>query len=72
MMSLLPPASAGLLLGILFDAKDGGDVLLRNVGPSPKYTELQPGKPYFSRKKRSRARTKEGFESGTGVNLLST
>jgi hypothetical protein len=30
----------------LFDPKDGSDMFLRNVGRSPNYTALQPGRPY--------------------------
>jgi hypothetical protein len=31
----LPPASAGFLLGLIFDAEDGSDIFLRNIGISP-------------------------------------
>jgi hypothetical protein len=36
-----PPATTGLLSGLLFDSEEGGDVFLRNVGLSPEYTLLQ-------------------------------
>jgi hypothetical protein len=32
----------------LFDPEDGGDMLLRNMGLSPNYMELQPGRLYSS------------------------
>jgi hypothetical protein len=31
----------------LFDSEDGSDMFVRNVGRSPNYTALQPGRPYF-------------------------
>jgi hypothetical protein len=34
--------------GLLLDPEDGGHILLRNVGLSPNYTALQPGRPYSS------------------------
>jgi hypothetical protein len=39
--STLPPASAVYFLLLLFDLEDG---------ISPKYTELQPGTPHFSKR----------------------
>lgn len=36
----LCPISGGFFLGILFDPDDGGDMVLRNIGPSLKYTVL--------------------------------
>jgi hypothetical protein len=44
----LQAGSAGFLLGLLFNAEDGGDMFLRNVGLSPNYKALQPRRPYFS------------------------
>jgi hypothetical protein len=41
----LSPASAGYLLGLLFDPEDVGDIFLRNVGLSPNYKALQPRRP---------------------------
>jgi hypothetical protein len=35
-------------LGVLFDPDDGRDILLRNIGLSPKYTALQPRRPMDS------------------------
>jgi hypothetical protein len=49
-LSLLP-ASAGFLLGLLFDPEDGGNVLLRNMVFSPNYTELQPRRLLFNEEK---------------------
>jgi hypothetical protein len=43
---ILPPESPGLLLGLLCNPEDGGDMFLRNV--SPNYTALKPRKPFFS------------------------
>jgi hypothetical protein len=43
-----PTAYIGFLLGLLFDPKDGGDMLRRNVGFSMNYTALQPRRPYHS------------------------
>jgi hypothetical protein len=40
------PASAGFLFNLLFDPEDGGDMFLRNFGLCPKYTVLQPSRPY--------------------------
>jgi hypothetical protein len=41
----LLPASAGFLLGLLFDAENGGDICLRNIVLFSKYMALQPKKP---------------------------
>jgi hypothetical protein len=38
----LPSVSAGVFLGILFEAEEGGDTLLQKVELSPNYTALQP------------------------------
>jgi hypothetical protein len=38
----LGPISAGFSFGLLFDPEDGGDMDLRNIGLSLKYTVLQP------------------------------
>jgi hypothetical protein len=40
-LSLLP-ASADLLLGLLFYPEDGGDILLGNIRLSPIYMTIQP------------------------------
>jgi hypothetical protein len=39
-------ASAGFLLGLLFDPEDIRTILIRNVGFTPKYTSLQLRRPY--------------------------
>jgi hypothetical protein len=39
---------SGLLLGLLMDPEDEGDMFLRNIVPSPIYTALQPRILYFS------------------------
>jgi hypothetical protein len=38
----LSPASADFFLGLLFDLEDRGNMFLRNVGPFPNYTVVQP------------------------------
>jgi hypothetical protein len=35
-------ASAGFLLGLLFDPEDGGDIFLRNAGLSPAIRRYTP------------------------------
>jgi hypothetical protein len=42
---IFPSASDGCFLRLLFEPEDGGDMSLRNVVFSPKYTALQPGRP---------------------------
>jgi hypothetical protein len=44
---ILPPTSAGLMLGVLNNPEEGGDMFLRNVDPSPNYKALQPRRPFF-------------------------
>jgi hypothetical protein len=46
-LSLLP-ASAGFLLSLIFDPKDGGEIFLLNVRLSPNYMALHPRRPYSS------------------------
>jgi hypothetical protein len=41
----LPPASAGFLLGLLFDPEDGGDMFFQNVGLYQNYTVLKFTRP---------------------------
>jgi hypothetical protein len=48
MEASLSPASAGFLLGILFNPEDEDDVFLRNVGLSPNYNILQLRRQYSS------------------------
>jgi hypothetical protein len=43
----LPPASAGLLLGLLFGPEDGGDMYLRNILLSSNYMALRPRRRRF-------------------------
>jgi hypothetical protein len=38
----LPSASAGVLLNLLFDPEDGGDMILPDVGLFSNYRALQP------------------------------
>jgi hypothetical protein len=38
-------ASAGFLIGLLFDPEDGCSMFLRNFRLCPKYMTLQPGRP---------------------------
>jgi hypothetical protein len=42
----LSAVSAGFVLGLLFDLDDRGGVFLQLVRVSPKYTVLQPTRPY--------------------------
>lgn len=44
----LPSASAGVLLGSLFDLEDGGNIFFRNVGLSQNYMAFELTKPYYS------------------------
>jgi hypothetical protein len=41
------PASAGFLLGFLFNREDGNNMFLRNVRLSPHYMMLQPRRLYI-------------------------
>jgi hypothetical protein len=40
-------ASAGFLLGLIFDPEDRRGMFLRNSGPSPNYMVLQPRRPIY-------------------------
>jgi hypothetical protein len=44
----LPPSSADVLLGLLFDREDGGDMFCRKVRLSSSYTALELRMLYFS------------------------
>jgi hypothetical protein len=44
----LPPASVGLLIGLLFNSEDGIDMILRNVGLYPNNAMLQHRRLYSS------------------------
>jgi hypothetical protein len=41
----LPPACVRYLLGSLFEPGEGGNMFLRNDGPSPTYISIQPRRP---------------------------
>jgi hypothetical protein len=43
----LPPVSTGFLLGLFFGPENGGDIVIRKVGPSPKNTVFQTRRFYF-------------------------
>jgi hypothetical protein len=45
--SAMPPASADLLLGLLFERDDGGNAFLRNVRPTPNYMSFTSQKTVF-------------------------
>jgi hypothetical protein len=44
----LPPASVGLLLGLLICPEDGDDIFLQNAGLFLNYMALEPSRPYSS------------------------